>query len=209
MCGGYIARMPDAPAVLVVSATAAEATHVPEGLPLLITGIGKVAAAVAVTAALAGRPPGTPAPVVVNIGTTGALRPHLSGTFVVGRVLNHDFDVESLARLGLHVPAALTLAGDDDAVLATGDCFVSDPEQARQLALDAALVDMEGYAIAAACAAVGAPCLLVKHVSDSADDSAWSWNDVVAASAKALGEWLDAELPGWVGRASVPVAVPV
>ena len=40
------------PRVLVVSATAAEAAHVPAGLPLVVTGMGKVAAATATARAL-------------------------------------------------------------------------------------------------------------------------------------------------------------
>ncbi|MFN8076007.1 MAG: nucleosidase [Kineosporiaceae bacterium] len=199
--------MNDGTSVLVVSATAEEAAGVPEGLPLLVTGIGKVAAAVAVAVRLASRPRGTPPPLVVNIGTCGALRPHLRGLFLPSSVVNHDLDVASLARLGLVVSATFSLPGGDGTVLATGDTFVTDEQQARELAEQASLVDMEGYAIAAACAAAGAPCLFVKHVSDTADESAWDWNDAVAASARALGEWLREELPACTEAAGVPVAV--
>ena len=47
--------------VLVVAATRAEAAHVPAGLPLVVTGLGKTAAAAATARALAGMPdPGNP-----------------------------------------------------------------------------------------------------------------------------------------------------
>ena len=36
----------------------------------------------------------------------------------------------------------------------------------------------------------GVPVRLVKHVSDSADESALDWASMVEASAFALGEWL-------------------
>lgn len=49
---------------------------------------------------------------------------------------------------------------------------------------------MEGFAVAFACAQVGARCRLVKHVSDQADDSAMDWPAQVDASARVLGEWL-------------------
>ncbi len=63
---------------------------VPAGLPVVITGIGKTAAATATTQALAGRAPDDL--VVLNIGTAGALRPGLTGLFTPRRVLNHDLD---------------------------------------------------------------------------------------------------------------------
>jgi len=52
------------------------------------------------------------------------------------------------------------------------------------------LVDMEGYAVAYACRAFGAPARLIKHVSDQADAAAMDWPTLVDASARALGGWL-------------------
>jgi nucleoside phosphorylase len=49
---------------------------------------------------------------------------------------------------------------------------------------------MEGYGVAYACRRLGVPVRLVKHVSDSADESANDWPSLVAASAVVLGEWL-------------------
>ena len=64
----------------------AEAAHVPQGLPLLVTGVGKTAAAAATAAALAEQP----VDLVVNIGTAGALRPGHAGLHLPSTVLNHD-----------------------------------------------------------------------------------------------------------------------
>ena len=61
--------------VLVVAATRAEAAHVPEHLPVVVTGLGKTAAAVATTEALVGVE--REGLTVVNIGSAGALREHL------------------------------------------------------------------------------------------------------------------------------------
>ena len=58
------------------------------------------------------------------------------------------------------------------------------------LAARAHLVDMEGYAVAFACARIGVPVRLVKHVSDNADESALDWPAMVDRSARALGDWL-------------------
>lgn len=175
--------------LLVVSATASEAAHVPAGLEVVICGIGKVDAAVAVTAAIARRGGAVP-PTVVNIGTAGALRPGLRGLYVPSTVRNHDISADVLRSLGYPVRDEIELPGGDGTALATGDHFVTDPAVRDGLAAHSHLVDMEGFAVARACAALGAPCMLVKHVSDDADESAMDWPERVDHSAQALGEWL-------------------
>jgi nucleoside phosphorylase len=74
-------------------------------------------------------------------------------------------------------------------VLATGDAFISDPVTRARLAERAHLVDMEGYAVARACATAGVPCELVKVVSDSADEAAGhSWVERMDAFARTIAE---------------------
>lgn len=179
--------------VLVISATQAEAAHLPAGVELVITGVGKVAAATVTAAELARRAAaGTLADVVVvNLGTAGALRPDLTGLFTPTRVVNHDFSAQAIRDLGFPAIDELEVPGNDATVLATGDLFVSDPEVRDRLAQRADLVDMEGYAVAWACQQAGVPCYLVKHVSDSADESALDWVDAVDASARELGSWVE------------------
>jgi nucleoside phosphorylase len=84
----------------------------------------------------------------------------------------------------------LTLQQGDSTVLASGDVFVTDPVVRDALAARAHLVDMEGYAVAFACARLGVPVRLIKHVSDAADESALEWPALVDRSARVLGEWL-------------------
>ena len=60
--------------VLVVAATREEARYVPEGVPLLVTGLGKVAAASSMAGWLGAATPLLPGFEVINIGTAGALR---------------------------------------------------------------------------------------------------------------------------------------
>lgn len=171
---------------LIVAATKAEAAHVPDHLPLVLTGLGKTHAAAAVARALAE----DSYDVVVNIGTAGALRPGLTGLFEPSEVLNHDLSAAAIRALGFDPQERLTLAGGDGTVLATGDVFVTDPAYRDELAQRAHLVDMEGYAVVWACQAAGVPVRLVKHVSDSADASALDWNQVVDNSARVLGKYL-------------------
>lgn len=160
----------------------------PEGLSVLITGMGKTAAAVATARALAEHPDRSRLQ-VVNIGTAGSLRDGLSGLFEPGQVLNHDISAEAIRSLGGDVHELLDV-GPADTVLATGDVFVTDPAVRASLARRAHLVDMEGYAVAWAARQFGVPVRLVKHVSDNADESALEWLDVVDRSAQELGEWL-------------------
>jgi adenosylhomocysteine nucleosidase len=177
---------------LVVSAIAGEAKYVPEGVPVVLTGVGKTAAAVATAKALAGRD--TTDLVVLNVGTTGALRDGLSGLFLPSEVINHDINAEAVRALGLDPQESLKIDGGDGTVLASGDVFVSDPVIRKRLAERAHLVDMEGYGVAFACREYGVPVRLVKHVSDTADEAAMDWPALVDASAKVLGEWVRSEI---------------
>jgi adenosylhomocysteine nucleosidase len=176
--------------VLVVAATREEARYVPDGIPLLVTGLGKVAAASSMAGWLGAATPLPHAFEVVNIGTAGALRDDVSGLHLPGRVINHDVSADLLAGMGIRVDDSIDIEGGSDLVLATGDVFVADPTARAALAERAALVDMEGFAVAWACRKAAVRVRLVKHVSDNADTTALAWPDLVDASARELGEWV-------------------
>jgi adenosylhomocysteine nucleosidase len=180
------------PRLLIVAATRAEAAYVPAELPVVITGIGKTAAAVATARALAGLPSVTDL-TVVNIGTAGALRDGVAGLHEPGVVLNHDLNADAIRALG-YDPEERLVVETSEVVLASGDVFVTDPAVRDRLARAAHLVDMEGYAVAYAARSFGVPVRLVKHVSDNADESALDWPAMVDASARVLGEWLTRNL---------------
>ena len=160
------------PEPLVVVALRQEAAYLHD-VDHLLTGIGKVSAATAVASAIAERRPSF----VLNVGTAGALRDGLEGIHRVGRVIEHDVDKVLLgAMIGETLEEELVLDPAEPIVLATGDVFIQDPAVRQALAERAHLVDMEGYAIARACAAMGIPCEIVKVVSDAADEhAARSW----------------------------------
>lgn len=177
---------------LLVVALEEEATHLHiTELPVLVTGAGKVNAAIAVATILGQFSPSR----VVNLGTAGALSDGMDGTHVIGTVLQHDLDDAALFALtGLHFGTAISL-GDSRVTLATGDAFISDAGTRALLAQVADLVDMEGYAVAAAAASAGVPVTLVKRVSDSAGDgAARSWRESVDDCAVHLGAWARANL---------------
>lgn len=180
---------PDRP--LLVVAVREEAAHLGERIPVLLTGMGKINAAAALATVLAQGPRPSE---VVNLGTAGALRPGLAGrTHEIGRVLQHDIDTPVLRELtGRSYGDAITLADGDGPVLATGDLFVSDPAARDRLALEADLVDMEGYALATVARRAGVPVRLVKHVSDEAGEgAARTWRESVDDCAKILAAWAD------------------
>ncbi len=178
---------------LVVVAVQLEAEHLGTELPVLVTGMGKVNAALGVASVL-GR--GVLPSEILNLGTAGGLRAGMSGTHVVGTVLQHDLDGDLLFRLTGEVTGPPLLVGDPEGpVLATGDTFVADDAARDRLAADASLVDMEGYAVAAAARAAGVPVRLVKHVSDDAGAGAEkSWRESVAECSRLLGAWLEKNL---------------
>jgi len=177
---------PDVP--LLVVALEEEASHLhTHGMPILVTGAGKVNAAIATASVLSSYSPSQ----VVNLGTAGALVDDLFGIHVIGTVTQHDLNDQALFALtGMHFGSPITLK-DAGPVLTTGDQFISDEQTRQKLASHAQLVDMEGYAIAAAAIAAQIPVMLVKQVSDSADDSASrSWRETVDYCAEQLGAWV-------------------
>lgn len=174
---------------LVVAATGSEAAYVPDGIPLVITGIGKTHAAVETTRALLAYGDTTDL-TVLNIGTAGALRGDYAGLYRPSVVINHDLSADAIRALGHEPEERIELASGDGSVIASGDVFVTNPLVRDALAEHAELVDMEAYGVALACRRLGVDLELVKHVSDNADEGAFDWPSLVDASAKVLGAWL-------------------
>jgi adenosylhomocysteine nucleosidase len=175
------------PRPLVAVALREEAAYLGEvGVDVVLTGPGKISAALALANAIHRLAPS----VVFNVGTAGALRSGLSGVLRVGSVFEHDFDHAGLtALLGIELPGPLRLTDESDLVLATGDAFVQGGPLRDALAARADLVDMEGYAVARACVAAGVACELWKVVSDEATEGALrSWQDTIDASARRIAE---------------------
>ncbi len=185
---------PDRP--LLVLALPEEAEFIGGDLPILVTGPGKVNAAVAVSAALSKtRPAG-----VINLGTAGGLHDGLGGVHEIHTVMQHDFDsaaIRSLVDRDYGMPIELgSRTGGSPVVLATGDRFIADSRARETLSRTAHLVDMEGYAVAWAARAAGVPARLIKLVSDDAGAQAGrTWADTVGEHARTLAGWVSAELP--------------
>ena len=134
---------------------------------------------------------------IINIGVAGAIAPILNiGDIVISKdVVQHDFDTTAVGD-ALGVIPGLTASfcacerliesakKAGDAVLdknalyigriATGDQFISAEQQKKHIAarFDALCAEMEGGAIAQVCVLNNVPFVVIRAVSDKADDSA-------------------------------------
>jgi adenosylhomocysteine nucleosidase len=186
--------------VLVVAALEEEIVHLPNGVDVLVTGVGKARAAAGLARRLADQVPD----VVVNIGTAGAVDGVVTGLVEVNWVTQHDFPYDVIeAVVGTSIergyvlsphasPLVSTAPPPAATALATGDMFVANADDARRLATAGIhLVDMEAFAYASVCAAFGVALRCVKVVSDAADEDAGSiWLDTIDACARSLGDWV-------------------
>ena len=172
---------------LIVVALEEEAVAFAPGVTYLCTGPGKVAAATGTAWALAQVRPS----IVVNVGTAGALHEHLEGLHEISSVAQHDLDVSALEAITGRTFERRIELNPTGLRLVTGDVFVADSRVRDELATIADLVDMEGYAVAAAARAFGVDVRLVKYVSDTADESAAAdWPTQARVASGHLAEWL-------------------
>ncbi|MFJ4160849.1 nucleoside phosphorylase [Microbacterium testaceum] len=148
------------------------------GFERLLTGVGKIPAAYALTRALCA---GDYDEIVV-VGTAGAIDDDVQGgIYDIAAAIQHD--VKGLdGAFGEHVslPARVE-TGHEGMVIATGDHFVDDAETVRLIrALGGSLVDMESYALIWVAQQFGVPIRILRAVSDRAQDGATElWDDVV------------------------------
>jgi adenosylhomocysteine nucleosidase len=192
---------------LVVAALDEEVARVRPGggIDVLVTGVGKAVAAAVLAKRLS---TGPAVDVVVNIGTAGSVDGSIAGLVEIDYITQHDFPYSSIDALsstevvrGYHLrpdaaPCAVAEMPAGGMALATGDVFIADPEHAARIAAAGIhLVDMEGFAYAAACELFEQPLRCVKSVSDGADaDAGLSWLDTIDRCARELAEWVDCHI---------------
>lgn len=187
---GTLEAMTDKTLLVFAHADEAEAfTDVPH----LITGVGKINAAVHLTEAILASARDIDR--VVVMGTAGAIHDdaRFDTVYQIASVLQHDFSLPSPSL----VPAGERVA-PDAAVIATGDVFVQSDELRRALAeLGASLVDMETYAYAVTCERLGVPLQVFKTPSDFADSSTTQdeWNGIVGSKSDLLRRFTELHLP--------------
>lgn len=179
---------------LLVAALDAELVAFPAELPgfdRLVTGPGKLQAAVGLTRALMG----STYDEIVVVGTAGAIDPALPASiYEVDAAIQHDVtDLDGIVGQHVSLPARVEL-GREGVTIATGDCFIDDADAVAAIhALGAGLVDMETYAYAWVSQQFGVPIRVFKSVSDRAQDGATTgWDETVAACSADLRAHLTA-----------------
>ena len=139
----------------------------------LMTGIGPVEAAVAVTRALA-QAEALPS-LVVSLGSAGSRVLEQCGLYQASSVSYRDMDASALGfpkgqtpLLDLAPVLPLpTIAGLPTATLSTGANVVSG---VAYDSIDAEMVDMETYAVLRACQAFNVPLLALRGISDGVEE---------------------------------------
>ena len=157
----------------------------------LITGIGKVSAAYALTKYITQHKPA----MIINLGSAG------SNTFSKGEIvccttfIQRDMDVRGLGFQLYETP----LSGIDPVLkygmqidgLPQGICGTGDSFEMNHAVTDYTVVEMEAYPLALIAQKENIPFLCLKYISDGADGSAADdWNELVHKAAVAFRELL-------------------
>ena len=157
----------------------------------LITGIGKVSAAYALTKSIAQHKPA----MIINLGSAG------SNTFSKGTIvcctqfIQRDMDVRGLGFQLYETPLSgidpvlqygLQIEGLPQGICGTGDSFDMNHDVTAYT-----VVEMEAYPLALIAQKENIPFLCLKYISDGADGSAADdWNELVHKAAVAFRELL-------------------
>lgn len=161
----------------VMAAESEYGPHLRARISPLMTGIGPVEAAVAVTAELAKLDIQQRLPdLVVSLGSAGSARLRQAEVYQASGVSYRDMDatafgiergITPLLGLPAILPLGPLLPGLPRASLSTGANVVSG---AAYEGIDADMVDMETYAVKRACDRFGIPLLVLRGISDGATE---------------------------------------
>jgi len=139
---------------------------------LIESKIGKIASTLATSTLIRGYNPDT----IVNIGIAGSINPIYKGgdACIISSVIQHDtyipfeeYQDDMYQRLNCFIPIPNIATSIATATLATGDQFIEDGTN-----IGADLVDMEGFAVCYTAKAHDIKVILVKGISDNADNVA-------------------------------------
>ena len=182
--GAGLARHGEVSVLYVMAAPAEYGDHLRARIQPLMTGVGPVEAAVALTAALARLETAGDLPdLIVSLGSCGSRVLDHAGVYQASSVAYRDMDASALGFPKgvtplLDQPAVLSLPcpipGVPTATLSTGANVVSG---AAYDAIDAEMVDMETWALVRSAQTFGVPLVALRGVSDG------------RAELKALEDW--------------------
>ncbi len=186
--------------LFLMAATPEYGPHLQARFAPVITGVGPVEGAVAVTATLAAlKHEGRLPDLVVSLGSAGSARLEHCAVFQASAVGYRDMDASALGfEKGvtpfLDLPARLQLplhiAGLPSATLSTGANIVSGAAYAG-IAED--MVDMESFAVLRACQRFDVPLVALRGISDGAAplEGLHSWTEYLHIIDEKLAEAVD------------------
>ncbi|GLQ57526.1 5'-methylthioadenosine/S-adenosylhomocysteine nucleosidase [Devosia nitrariae] len=161
----------------VMAAEAEYGAHLQSRIKPLMTGVGPVEAAVALTRALArAELEGELPHLVVSLGSAGSRTLEQAGLYQASSVSYRDMDASALGfpkgqtpflDQPLELPLRNALPDIPQARLSTGANVVSGHAYDG---IDADMVDMETYAIARACQTFSLPLIALRGISDGSDE---------------------------------------
>lgn len=167
-----------------------------EGFDRLVTGAGKLKAALGLTRALER---GIYDQILV-LGTAGSVGGKLPlGIYDIAEAIQWDVaDLDGVAGQSMVVPNRVA-TGREGITIATGDKFVQAASESAVIeSLGGSMVDMETYVYIWVAQQYDVPIRVVKAVSDSAEDGAiFDWRTRVTECSADLWQWFQKELlPG-------------
>ena len=184
--------------VLLVSALAGEL----QGFDPLITGVGKVNAAITLTRYLTENPK---TPAVVNLGSAGGVGLAKGSLIKVDTFWQWDMRCEGLEFKRGQTPFdnhpshlqgdyEINIDGLTEADCYTSDQFLDDP---ALLPSGPCVVEMEAFALAKVCRIFEVPFAAIKYVTDAADGEAGDdWQEGLPSCAESLGNVAEQILSG-------------
>ena len=172
--------------VVVAMKEELDVAHLPDNIPVLFTGVGKINAAISLSMYLSYF---KNIETVINYGTAGALRSGIEGLCEVSTVVQRDVDLRALGldigqMLGERKEDSVIELGKSGISLGTGDSFVVDKP-----AIMTDAVDMEAFALAKVCLSFNKTFKCFKYISDFADcDAATDWNTKIQNGSKLFAD---------------------
>ena len=184
--------------IIILSAIEPEIRSLDTEYEIILTGVGKVNAALSAFKTIRERKPD----LIINFGTAGSLKKNVSGLVDCKYFVQRDMDSRPLGtELGqtpfetdppriIEIPDHPINTINMNLVCATGDSFVQ-----SEIGLKADVVDMEAYAIAKVCYLESIYIACFKFISDFADNSAANdFSENVKNAGKVFSEYLSKQL---------------
>lgn len=173
--------------ILFVFALEYEAKEMFNHTQKLITGIGKLSAALSLTKAIQKKKP----KLIVNLGSAGGFGFKKGDVICCTKFIQRDMDVRELGFKKFETPLSnIPVVLENGLVienLPTGTCGTGDSFETNHINTEYNVIDMEAYALALIAWQENIPFVSLKYISDDANsDAADDWNVQVHLAAEAF-----------------------